>query len=85
MPTISYVSEICCPRRRGEGIRGIDSALEQLMEATDAMNDLATTEIGPESPIRRSCHESDSPITQLGAWNDEKIECVKIMPFSATC
>jgi hypothetical protein len=55
------------------------------MEATDAMNDLATTEIGPESSIRRSCHEFGSPITQLGAWNDEKIECVKIMPFSAAC
>jgi hypothetical protein len=66
-------------------MRGSDSAHERLLEAIEAMNDLATTEIGPESKVRRSCHESGSPITKLGVWNDEKIECVKIMPFSAAC
>jgi hypothetical protein len=55
------------------------------MEAIEAMNDLVTPEIGSESEVRRSCHESGSPKTTLGAWNDEKIECVKIMPFSAAC
>lgn len=55
------------------------------MEAIEAMNGTATTEIGSESEERRSCHESGSPKTKLGAWNDEKIECGKIMPFSAAC
>jgi hypothetical protein len=55
------------------------------MEATDAMNGLATTEIGLESLIRRSCHEFGSPTTKLGACNDEKIESVKIISFSAAC
>ena len=55
------------------------------MEVIEVMKDPATTEIGPERPIRRSCHESDSPLTKLGAWNDDKVECVKIMPFSAAC
>ncbi|RLQ20135.1 hypothetical protein DWB85_19325, partial [Seongchinamella sediminis] len=64
-------------------MREIDSAHERLMEKIEAMNDLATPEIGPESPIWRSCHKSDSPLTKLGPWNDEKVKCIKIMPFSA--
>ena len=55
------------------------------METIEAVNDPAATEIGPGSPIRRGCHESDSPLTKLETWNDEEVECVKIMPFSATC
>ena len=55
------------------------------MEVIQTMKDPATSEIGSESPIRRSWHEFGSPITKLGAWNDEQIEGVKIMPFSATC